>query len=97
MRGAGLVERRSGQALVLARISFPSMNSCAPVGSLLAATMAVTCASCTTRKDLLPEATSMLRVSVEYPARVIVTLCCPGASPGKLNGVTQLESLRPSM
>ena len=39
----------------------------------------------------------MLRVSDAYPARETVTLCCPGVSPGRLNGVTQLGSVRPSI
>src|SRR5579862_6546029 len=39
----------------------------------------------------------MVRLSVEYPARAMTTLCWPGASPGRLNGVTQLGSVRPSM
>src|SRR5579884_189590 len=52
---------------------------------------------CTATNDLLPDVTSMTLVSVANPSRVTLTTCWPGVTPGRLYGVTQAGSLRPSI
>ena len=49
-------------------LSLPSTQIAAPAGSLLAEKLAATGANCTLTDDLPPEATSIARVSVTYPA-----------------------------
>src|ERR1039458_7302220 len=69
----------------------------APAGLLETASVAISGARWVTTNDLLPETTSTVRVSVEWPALLTVTECWPAFNPDRVKGVTQEGSVFPSI
>src|SRR3984957_17411737 len=69
----------------------------APGGSDFTTSVAINCARWISAVARLPEITSTVRESVEYPALLTLIECAPGCRFVSAHGVTQLGSLRPSL
>src|SRR5215471_203700 len=69
----------------------------APAGSLFTTSVAINCVKWICALARLPAVILMVRESLEYPDLLVVIECWPGCRFVRVNGVTQLGSVAPSI
>ena len=69
-------------------MSFPSKRITAPAGVLATERLAPSEVNSIETEEFAPDNIARLRLAEAYPALVAVIVCCPGAMPVKVHGVS---------